>query len=215
MGSLGLHGLLLMVPMSAPEQPIEEKTVKVVARPRQPVPKPPSPPVIVRKPPVPKAKPLLKPSLPQRPPAIIATPTPISITSAPIAEASKPSPAPSPQPDPSPTPEESGLGDLLSTFAAGDGAKPGCQNSKKDCWRSQNTQMRSVADDLKQRFEARGYKIEEKDELSETGMKIYEVSKPSKPPSSYLHFFSTRQGTVYYLNSEPLSVKELEGIVGV
>jgi hypothetical protein len=213
MGSLGLHGLLLMVPMSAPEQPIEEKTVKVVARPRQPVPKPPSPPVIARNPPVAKAKPSPKPSLPQRPPVIIASPTPLP-TLTPTAEAPKPSPSPSPQPDPSPTPEEPGLGDVLSNFAEVDGAKPGCQNTKKDCWRLEDTHWRTVAGNLEQRFEAKGYKIGEMDERAGEGMKIYEVSKPGKPPS-YLHFLSTLKGTVYYLNSEPLSVKELEDIVGV
>lgn len=210
-GSLGLHGLILMVPVSDSGPPIEAQTVKVVERPRQPLQRPPSPQVIPKKLPVAKAKSSPKPSLPQRPPTIIASPV---ATPTPTPKAPAPEPSPSLTPAPEPSPEAAGLGELLSTFAKEDGATPGCKDSRNDCWRLENTQMRSVAVTLEERFEAQGYEIGEMDDYSETGMKIYKVSKPGKP-SSYLHFFSTLKGTVYYLNSAPLSVEELEDLVGV
>lgn len=91
------------------------------------------------------------------------------------------------------------------------GSQPGC-GGRNGCWQNENTQWRSIATTLKQDLENQGYTLTPVEIGSDTGMRIYQVSKMGEPPY-YLNLLSTLQGTVYIVSEEPLTPEELTAMV--
>jgi hypothetical protein len=169
-----------------------------------------TPPLIVQ--PSPKVQP------PQPSPVVeqtTPTPTPSSpITSSTQApsptpsplETPSPTPTPSAEPTPSPSPDEP-----FADFPHVDGVQAGCNNSLS-CWQTAETQWRSVSENLKQNLEAQGYMVEKLELADDTGRSTYQVSKDGET-KYYLNLLSTKQGTVYLLTKEQLTLEELNSAV--
>jgi hypothetical protein len=211
--SVGLHGLVLMMPLPPAEPTLEgkenqpTKQVKVVELPK------PSPSKLVTKPatsgPKPKAQPSPKVarSRPQQKPIVIPNPAPSPTTTPSPNPTPSLSPAPSPSPTPSPTPET--IEDVLQI----PGAK-GC-NSLIGCWQVGETQFRSVAENLQKRLEQDGYQVEKLDDIEDDiGRSVYRVSKDGETPY-YLNVLSIDQGTIYVRSPRLLSREELEKEAGI
>jgi hypothetical protein len=197
--ALGLHGALLGLPLYPPPSPPKETPIQVTRLPKSATAK-----IVIPRKPVAKipAKPKIQPS-----PRSISRPQPIGVPA--------PTPSPSPvaaKPTPSPSPS---VTDPLALFAKAEGAAPGCSEAKKaECWQLEDTQWRSVAGNLEKRLQNQGYSVTKLDDLEdETGMGIYKVDKDGV--TKYLHLLLTSRGTVYLLESKPLSRSELEVAVGV
>lgn len=142
------------------------------------------------------------------------------ITALPEAPTPQP-PAPSPetlaspssesQPTPTPhlTPPDQTI--IPVNFPHAVGSQPGC-GGRDGCWQHESTQWRSIATTLKQDLENQGYTLTPLEIGSDTGMRIYQVSKMGEPPY-YLNLLSTLQGTVYIVSEEPLTPEELTAMV--
>jgi hypothetical protein len=94
-----------------------------------------------------------------------------------------------------------------------EGAEQGCSGSQ-DCWQVEETQWRSIADNLEERLQADGYAVTQLDLEDDTGLRVYEVIKQGNP-KYYLHLLSTSHGTVYLVKSKLLSREEFQQMAGV
>lgn len=200
--ALGLHGILLALPIYPSSAPPKEQPIRVTRLPEKSTAKIIVPRTLAAKVPIkPKIQPSPKAIARPHPPNPIVVPSPTP-SSSPVA--AKPSPTPSPT-----------VTDPLALFAKAEGAEPGCSDSRKtDCWQLEDTQWRSVASSLEERLENQGYAVTKLDDLEdEMGMGIYKVDKDGV--TKYLHLLLTDRGTVYLLESKPLSRSELEVAVGV
>ncbi|RMG13692.1 MAG: hypothetical protein D6728_04270 [Cyanobacteria bacterium J055] len=111
-----------------------------------------------------------------------------------------PEPTPDPTPDPTPTP--------FHDFPHASGAQSGC-NGRDDCWQTSETQWRSIASNLSQDLQNRGYEVEQVNIATDTGMRVYRISKTGETPY-YLHLVSTLQGTKYVTSQTQMTTEELE-----
>lgn len=231
--ALGLHGVLLFLPLpsESPSEPTSTaENIQIVSLP-SPTPStaptpPPTPPLAVPPPPTPSVAPSIRvQARPSAPPAITPTSTP-SPTPAPAATnspqpapspspAPNPSPSPSPSPTPTPTPsvDPNASTTVLSTlpnppdFPHAEGSQPGC-GGQAVCWQTDNTQWRSVARTFEQTLEDQGYDVNQLELETDTGVRVYAVSKEGEIPY-YLNLLSTLDGTVYVLSDKPLTPQEL------
>lgn len=88
-------------------------------------------------------------------------------------------------------------------------AQPGCQMAK-ECWQVEETQWRDVASQLTQKLESQGYHVGKLDDLDdETGIGIYRVIAKNGE-KKFLHLLLTDRGTVYVLDPNQLTRKQLE-----
>ncbi|MBW4582504.1 MAG: hypothetical protein KME42_23285 [Tildeniella nuda ZEHNDER 1965/U140] len=201
--SLGLHGLLLMLPTPSPEPPIAAKPVRVVSLSKQPVVLP-TPSQAPQKSSVARAiassqsKPLTLPAKPLQPPK---RQTPKNQTPKP--QTLKPSPPPvTPKAQPN-------LENAVADFSQLAKAQPGCKTGE-DCWQVDDTQWRAVASRLTQTLELKGYQVGKLDDLDDdTGIGIYRVVA-SNGEKTFLHLLLTDRGTVYVLDPKQLTREQLE-----
>ncbi len=225
--SLGLHGLLLFLPLPAqPPQPADRATadplettdsVQVVKLPAE-IPPSPSPAQLVK--PVKPASPVAAASptpIPPRP-AAVARPTvrPSPSVAIPQSPAPAASPVPSPIPSPvlaSPSPLPSPTPDPLANFPHIAQAQVGCLNSKQ-CWQTSDTQWRTISSTVKQQLENQGYILEAVPLDDETGRQMYRVLKANET-AYFLSFISTTQGTVYLITQQPMTPEEMQQVSGL
>ncbi|MEO8890519.1 MAG: hypothetical protein ABI417_03125 [Coleofasciculaceae cyanobacterium] len=232
--SLGLHGLLLMIPISVePEAKSSSKkkeSVKITQLPSQPSVK--LTPVV----PLPKPSPTVKQNPAQVPPPqaktpparlnpIIESPKPTPIieqntpTNAPTPIASL-TPAPTPtltpiaslapiaSPTPTPTPIASPTptpNELIAGVPNFENAQQSCNGA---CWEVKQTSFRRVSTTLIEQFEAQGYAVNKQDIEDDAGRSVYTISKDGE--TKYLNVLSTNNGDAVYLLAETqLTRKEL------
>jgi hypothetical protein len=88
-----------------------------------------------------------------------------------------------------------------------DGAEPGC-NGAKDCWQVEETQWRTIAGNLEDRLQGKGYTVKQLDLNDDIGLRVYEIIQHSSA-KFYLHLLSTSQGTVFLMHPKVLSREEL------
>ena len=193
--ALGIHGLILCIPIALNE-PTQEK--------------PKSDPVKLQKLPSSKVSAIPKPTSSPLPVGAVIPPAPITSSSAPPAASSvnpaavqapaktppaspvAPAPAPPPSTTPAPpitpppiatpttTPERTS--DVFQIAGA-----VACSNTK-DCYSSTDTTGVSVADTVIANLKKKGYQIKERPDISlDQPMKIYEVQKEASKPLEYLH----------------------------
>ncbi|MEP1058594.1 MULTISPECIES: hypothetical protein [Cyanophyceae] len=195
--SLGLHGLVLSLPIDheKPEEKPRSTSVKVVPLPKQPsslavIPKP-SPSkasvaTFVPKRALPKPVARVKAPLitiPQEPvsrslPPASSAPTPISppASSAPVTPSTPVQPVPTPSPD---------VFQVEGAIA--------CEGIK-DCYASAETNGREISQTLEQQLQAKGYTLQPLDLDEDTGMKVYRLFRQGQA-RDYLHIIWTDQGT--------------------
>ena len=201
--SLGLHGLVLSLPIDRqkPEEKPRSTSVKLVPLPKQPplasTPKP-SPlkaPVATALSPKralsrPARAPLI--AAPQEPvsrnstPTPMATPTPIS-TPTPTATSAQPTPTPSP--------------DVFQVEGA-----IACEGIK-DCYAYTEPNGRQISETLEQQLQAQGYTLQPLDLNDDTGMKVYQLFQRGRA-RDYLHIIWTDQGTHSLRLPEPVKNRQ-------
>jgi hypothetical protein len=235
--ALGLHIVALSVPL--PPEPSPEANPLSTEDPSDGVrlvslPSPPP-----ARSPLPSVSPLPTPAVPTAPPAAPKAAPPAVAPAEPIPEplaatpsqpqiapefAAPPMPTPQPLESPSPepltsaSPEPQLTPEAQQTITPADfphavGSQPGC-GGRDGCWQNETTQWRSIATTLRQDLESQGYTLTSLEIASDTGMRIYEVSKMGEP-SYYLNLLSTLQGTVYIVSEELLTPQELTAMIGV
>ena len=218
--SLGLHGLLLTLPIpSTPEiEPSAEKkkSVKITQLPPQP-----SPLVQLSKP----SFRVQQSPLPPNPSPVKALPPDRfilrqSTLRSPIIEAPKrpqiaqqntPSPTPTPTPVASPTPTPTPTPtNPLANFPELAGITPGC-GGQPGCWKVEGTNMRSVASNQIEPFlAAQGYTLLRNEEIGDDHHNVYRVSNRTGG-IEYLHLLSTDDGlpVLVFADSKDLTREQL------
>ncbi|MCA1990436.1 MAG: hypothetical protein LDL41_00070 [Coleofasciculus sp. S288] len=231
--SLGLHGLLLNLPIPSqpPELPPPTEPVKVTQLTPPPSPQPspslgfpkPSPRLQQSTPPLIKPSPWLRQSTPLvvKPSPTIQQPEPFPTmeqgtpSPAPPSPVASPTPIPSetttssetPTPPPAPPEEPSPSPDeLFADFPHSEGAEASC-NGLLDCWQVENA-LTSVSGELQENLIAQGYEVKKLDIEDDTGRRVFKVFKKGETPY-YLNLLSTLEGTVYRITKEPLTREEL------
>jgi hypothetical protein len=239
-GSIGLHILLLLLPI--PErQPIESAETQVkltpqpspspsptakpspqpvpqpVARPLRPSPLAQTPAQIPVQPPVkPPVKLPVKPPQQRPVPSAAQRPTPPTPQSpaAKPRQTAVPSPS-SPQPSPAPvsTPTPPVVPALAIPFADVPllaGAQTGCFGLGTCRQIMDGTPFREAGQTLEQQFQAQGYTVKLRADLEDTGRKVYELNKGKE--TRYLNVLSADVGNMVYLvTPQPVSLSELQG----
>lgn len=224
--SVALHAAIFvapLVPSPPPSLPEPEDTVNLAPRPplpsTSPAPLPtvttatPSPSVTV---PVPQSPP--RPVLPPQVPPRVARPNPPKAATPAVplpspAATPSPTPVPSPSPSLSPTPlpvvasPPSESPGPYATFPHVEGTSAGC-GGRENCWQSADTQWRSLARTLEQNLQDQGYSVTQLDLETDTGVRVYRVTKASEP-AYYLNLISTFQGTVYLISEQPMTALEI------
>ncbi|GEM_PF-1375256 len=201
--SLGLHGFVLMLPVTS-EPPIAEKPVRVVNVSKQPV--------------VPAVKTVQQPAVKTPATRKSAVPRPTvparrkvsspqtSVLSQPKPPMPKPSAPPSAKSEPPVLPK---VEKVIADFSETAKAQPGCK-ANEECWQLDETQWRVVAKQLTQRLEAQGCSVGKLDDLDDdTGMGIYQVIARNGE-KTFLHLLLTDRGTVYVLDPNQLTRTQLQ-----
>jgi|GEM_PF-1373759 len=232
--SLIFHAFILLIPLSNREEPEPEKavtedrvTLTPIQRPK-PSPSPSSSPTPTASPsvtPTPKAASTPQPKVPQsvpkrspqpQPPPQSPSPQPPTpvVSPSPIELSPSPSPSPSLSPSPSPTSYEPVL--PTSPFASANfplyqGAQSGCFGST-NCNQVSGVQgFRNLSGNLQQHLEQNGYQVERRDDLEETGVAIFEVSKGGETQYLSVLDSGTLGTAIYVLVPTPIaSLEELE-----
>lgn len=224
--ALGFHGLVIMLPISqSPEKKAEEtqpgnvRVVQLAKREGTKTPKDEAPKLAVK----PTMRSLVVPE-PKKPVAPKPAPTPKPVAAKPspkpqqtVSRSNKASETQTPakpnqegktegkpptKPDPPINP-----GDLVVDLGQMPGAVP-CEDANS-CWRSEDSQWRSVYANVKDQLTDQGYRVMELDLDDDTGFRVSQISRNGKT-QYYLHLLSTLRGTVYVLNPTQLSKDEVE-----
>lgn len=217
--ALGVHGVLLMIPLSQSAKKQATSTlgkVRVVQDPTQSpqgakVQATPSPvkrnrATLVIPDPKSSAQPKPKARPKSRPTQANPTPSPSQSRSAPpVRSKQKPKPIANKQSPVSPN-------DLVVNLAQLPNTEP-CPQAEgqqlEGCWKSQQSQWRSVYAKVQEQITAQGYKVTELELEDDTGFKVSQISQ-NGTTKYYLHLLSTLSGTIYVLNPTPLSKDEIE-----
>ena len=199
--ALGIHGLILCIPIALNE-PTQENPksdpVKLQKLPSSRVsasPKPTlsPPPVGAVIPPVPITGSSAPPVASLVNPASVQAPVRTTPPASPVTPAPPTAPTPTPPVTPTrtetPTPERtSDAFQIVGAVACGD---------VKDCYANTDTNGRSVAETIVADLEKEGYKIKQLDDISsEHGIKVYEMRKEAGKSIKYLHIiWNDKKGT--------------------
>ncbi|MBF2046263.1 MAG: hypothetical protein IGS54_02490 [Elainella sp. C42_A2020_010] len=206
LGSIGLHVLVLLLPL--PEQASldaarrQDVEVNVTRLPEQtPVPKPTATPKPTPTP-SPPAQPVAQPLQPApRPPAVAQKPPVAQPSPSPVAS---PPPTPEPSPDPVPPPAVPFADLPLLT-----GSQTGCFGLGTCHEITDGTNFRTAGQTLEQALQAQGYTVKPREDLEETGRKVYELTKGNK--TRYLNVLSSDVGsTIYLVTPQPVSLDQLQ-----
>ncbi|HEY9734696.1 MAG TPA: hypothetical protein V6D06_00385 [Trichocoleus sp.] len=215
--SIGLHGLLLKLPVKTPA-PLPE-TALIVPPESMPVTTLPAP---AAAPPEPAAQ-NPAPAPPENAPAAVA---PAAAAPAPNLLAAEPvtsEPVVSDEPiTPDPVASDPVTSDPTAPldppapyqdFPHLAGATAGCQGSAT-CWRSPAASWRSAANELKAQLESQGYTLDDVTERllgDDTGARIYTVNRNGET-AYYLNLVSVRDGILYTLAAEPITAAAIAAI---
>lgn len=209
LGSIGLHVLLLLAPipdnaaLETDSQPTESE-VQVTRLPKQPA--TPQPSVTPAKPTPTPSPQVVRPSpvqpAPIRPPA----PRPLPPVAKPqVAPSATPAASPTPSPSPAPVPPPT----IPFAVPLLTGTQTGCFGLGTCHEITNGTNFRTAGQTLEQALQAQGYTVKLRDDLDETGRKVYELTKDNK--TRYLNVLSSDVGsTVYVVTPEPVSLSELQ-----
>ena len=202
--SLGVHGLLLVLPV-APEKPAtpppeQEKSARITQL------SPPGPKGNTKpKPKAATAKPVPKPRTSNRPPAVPPIP-PVKPPPAPTPAAA----APAATPTTTPAATEPMAGNPWEDFPQYPQAQPGCYNL--DSCRQTPQPLEQVSTFFSQQLPAKKYAAQLT--IDEPGRKVYQVSKNGL--SQFLNLLAVEgKGTVYVVASTPLALGDLAGAIEV
>jgi len=100
----------------------------------------------------------------------------------------------------------------FSNFPELVGAQPGCFSSENCRQVSDGTTFRNAAQTLEQQMVAQGYQVSERDDLADTGQKIYQLVAQDGT-MRYLNVLSADVGsTIYLLSPEPITLSELQQV---
>jgi hypothetical protein len=229
--SLALHGLLLFFPVpSAQESESEAEGAIAISLDAIPAPEPseiplptpsdgsmpsmepspaPAPSPIATTPPPRSVPPIAPPTaVPTEPsassPAAVAPPT-VESSSEPSIPPSSPANI-SPEP-PSPSPVENSVF-AFAGFPHLKDAQAGCFGLN-NCRQVDAGSFRQVGSDLIAQLTAEGYTVSQRDDLTDTGINVYEVSRAQT--TQYLSVLSSELGSaVYVLASEPVTLGQLQ-----
>jgi hypothetical protein len=92
------------------------------------------------------------------------------------------------------------------------GAQAGCFGSENCRQVSDGIPFRNAAQTLEQQMVAQGYQVSEREDLSDTGQKIYQL-KAQDGATRYLSVLSSAVGeTVYLLSPEPITLGDLQQV---
>lgn len=210
--SLGLHLVALLVPL--PERSSSElPSVSTLASPQVPVTRLPSPQPTARVSPSPQPSPAASIVPPRPTPAVVRAPQLQPQPRPQVAPVKPPqtvpSPAPTvaaspPSPDPVP-PTAIPFGDVPLLA----GAESGCYGIGVCHQLADGTPFRSAGQSLEAQFQSQGYSVKRRDDLEDTGRKVYELSQQGE--TRFLNVLSSNVGTTIYLvTPQPISLQELE-----
>jgi hypothetical protein len=194
--ALGIHGLVLSIPI-AMDEPKEKPPTAPVKMQKLPGAK-----VAVSPKPNSSPSPVAPTVSSSSPPAAIQTAQPLSVQQPqqqPPQPTQQPTPQPTQQPTPvqqppvqqptqQPTPQQPTKPDVFQIQGT-----TACE-TVKDCYASTETNGRSVALTLEQTLRTQGYELKEMDLADDTGMKVYQLFLKGAP-KDYLHIIWTDQGT--------------------
>lgn len=208
--AIAIHGLLIFTPLPAQKEPSGDRSQSEVET------------RVARLPTLVSPKPVLSPMAPPRSPSQLPLPQVAPIQSAPrlTTQPALPAPmaspvqssAPLPQPDPivEQTPPAANLQIPFANFPDLAGAQAGCFGSGNCRQVSNGIPFRNAAQTLEQQMVAQGYEVSERDDLSETGQKIYQL-KAQDGTMRYLSVLSSAVGaTIYILSPEPATLNDLQ-----
>jgi hypothetical protein len=204
--AVAIHGLLLFTPLPTQKKPQAVRPTEVETQ-------------VTRLPAPSSPKPVLASPIATSPIPPIARPAPISpsIQSAPSAIAPPATPAPAtPKPIATPTPNQTpppaNLQIPFANLPNLAGAQAGCFGSENCRQVSDGTPFRNAAQTLEQQMTAQGYQVSERDDLSDTGQKIYQL-KAQDGATRYLNVLSSDVGsTIYLLSPEPITLRDLQQV---
>ncbi|MFM7423761.1 MAG: hypothetical protein ACKO7W_01955 [Elainella sp.] len=220
LGSVGLHLLLLLLPLpdwsrfqsvAEPEvEPMSEPLSKRAADTQvqiTPLPSP-SPASVATPRPSPSpvaATPRLSPTLPALVPQP-APPSPVPRATPPKAPPVSPSPAASPAPPvPAVPPPALPFADLPLLA----GAQTGCFGLGTCREITDGTPFRSAGQALEKQLASQGYTVTPREDYDEAGRKVYQLTKGSE--TRYLNVLSADVGsTVYLVTPQPISLSDLQ-----
>ncbi|HEY9764493.1 MAG TPA: hypothetical protein V6D07_18340 [Trichocoleus sp.] len=221
--SLGLHGVLLTLPLASPPEAetelIEPESLAVTVLPAAPVAKPEvTPPASSSSPPKVAPAPVQPTQMRPTPqPAPQPQRQPVAETPSPKAD-EQPRKDPEPAP-PEPTPEAETPPVPYQDFPHLAEATAGCQGLSEglpDCWRSPASNWRAASRALREQLEDQGYVLEDitdKIVSEDTGVRIYEAARNGNP-EYYLHLISVDGGLLYALAQERFTENEIAAIKG-
>ncbi len=210
--SIGLHIVILLMPLPdrsssepapepvlspSPQVPLTRLPSPQPSASLTPSPKPSPAPSVIATPPVRVAP---SPPLAARP----ATPPPPQRSPQPTPSPRSASPSPTPSPDPVPPPAIP-----FSDVPVLAGAQTGCYGMGVCHQLTDGTPFRSAGQNLESQFQSQGYTVQLRDDLEETGRKIYELTRSGE--TRFLNVFSINVGeTIYLVTPQPISLQELE-----
>lgn len=210
--SIGLHVLLLLLPLpersKLQEVDLAELDEVQITQPPQPSPKPSVPSPI---PPTPKAiapSPTSVPRQPQRPIVRQPQPTQLPAIPPPATPNATPTPlavsTPSLSPDPGPPPNLP-FGDVPLLA----GSEMGCFGIGTCHQLNNGTNFRTAGQTLEDQLQAQGYQVTLRDDIEETGRKVYELKKGND--TRFLNVLSADLGaTIYLITPQPIRLSDLQ-----
>lgn len=213
--AIAMHALLLFAPLPSPKKttvarPDSEVGIKITRLPPSP-----SPETAVTSQPLPatvrspnQTLPNQTRSTPVAPTRLVSAPQPTTAPSSQLL----PQPSPESSPQLSPDPPAANLQMPFSNFPELVGAQPGCFSSENCRQVSDGTTFRNAAQTLEQQMVAQGYQVSERDDLADTGQKIYQLVAQDGT-MRYLNVLSADVGsTIYLLSPEPITLSELQQV---
>lgn len=136
----------------------------------------------------------------------------------PVLPALKPAPVQSSAASPQPStpadqaPPSANLQIPFANFPDLAGAQAGCFGSENCRQVSNGIPFRNAAQTLEQQMVSQGYQVSERDDLSDTGQKIYQL-KAQDGAMRYLSVLSSAVGTtIYLLSPEPITLGDLQQV---
>lgn len=224
--SLGLHALLLLLPLPPQSEPEpdsltellpEEQMIKVVPTPKgtiAPTPPKPAPPTPAAPPSPAATRPITPPPRSQstQPPIVTApAPTP----QLPTTEAS-PTPTPTtpdialtPLPPAEPEPEETTVTGAFDDFPNPEGVVGGCLRLNQ-CQQAEGVRLTQLVQDLQTALRQQGYTVTALDVDEDQGRRVFAVTKGEE--TRYLNLFSTPEGAMYLLAEQILTLADVQAM---
>ena len=209
--AIALHAVLLLLPLPQEQKttvkPSKRQTIRLLKPSKAPV--QPTNATATQARTVIRSSPTRPTQLTSAPSSIVLKPVPSKVQSQPVKTANTAKQTTSDPSAPLVQPPASDLQIPFSGFPDLAGAQAGCFGSGGCRQVGNGTAFRDAAQTLVQQMENQGYHVSERDDLADTGQKIYEVAADGR--TRYLNVLSAGVGeTIYLLASEPLTLSDLK-----